>query len=204
MTDHCLQRAGLGKQVARARNDFQSLRAFQPRQCLLVEFNDNVVGTADDQEGWHPKLVQHIAGEIGTPTTGNDGIDPITEHCGGNQSSRGSGAGAEQAEPVPACPGVAVEPMHGIDKPLRQQTNIENIRSIGFLFRGQEIEQQGRKSLPVQSLGNGDIAGAETARTAAVREYDDGMPVAGKSQRARQPDRPYPHVTNLDVASGSA
>ena len=50
--DHCLERPGLGKQMARPRDDLERFGSRQPRQRLLIELDDAEVGTADDQKRW--------------------------------------------------------------------------------------------------------------------------------------------------------
>ncbi len=88
VADDRLQRSRLGEEVARAGNDLQGFRTFQPRERLLVELNDAIVYPADDQEGWRANPVQRVAGKVGAPTTGDNGAYLITKRCGSDKSSR--------------------------------------------------------------------------------------------------------------------
>src|SRR5262249_27928868 len=65
-------------------------------------------------------------------------------------------------------------------------------------------EQQCGKSPGIQSLSDRPVARAETARTTAMRERNDGACVARILQCPSQPDRRNPHLANLDSAPGFA
>jgi len=84
MADYRLQCSRLWKQVARARNDFQRFRPPQTRKRLFVELDDTEIDAAHDQEGRHMDLIERVAGQVGTPTAGDDRAHPIAELGGGH------------------------------------------------------------------------------------------------------------------------
>src|SRR6516162_2194161 len=142
MADHRLQRSRLWKQVARTRNDFQRFRTTQARERLFVEFDDAEIDAAHDQERRRVDLTERVAGQVGTPTAGDDRAHPIAEPGRGHKRRRCPGAGAEQAEWKTAHNRLPSEPTHDVNKPLCQKPNIEDVGPIGFLLHSQQVEQQ--------------------------------------------------------------
>ena len=79
MIDHGLQRAGLGEEMAGARDDFQGLRSAQSREGLPVELDNHVIGPADDQQRRCVNLGQDIARKIGASAARDDRADAIAK-----------------------------------------------------------------------------------------------------------------------------
>ena len=77
MIDHSLQRTKLGKEMTRARNDFQLLGAAQTSQSFFVQLDHDDIVTSNNQKCWRPHLVEGIAGEIGAPSARDNRADPI-------------------------------------------------------------------------------------------------------------------------------
>ncbi len=101
MADYGLQRAKLRKEMTRARNDFQLLGAAQASQGMFVQLDHHEIVTPDDQKRRCPHLVEGIASKVRTPSARDNRTDPIRKFCRGNQRSRSTGTGTEQAERNP-------------------------------------------------------------------------------------------------------
>ena len=67
--DNRIQRPGLREKMDRTRYDLERFRSGQSIQSLLVEFNDAVIGAANDQARRHTNLAYRIAGKGLTPST---------------------------------------------------------------------------------------------------------------------------------------
>src|SRR6266853_2256846 len=200
--DNRLQRSRLREEMARTRNDLQRRRAFQAGQRPLVEFDHAIINATHDQESRRANLIQRLLRKIGTPAARDDGADATSQPGGRDERSRRAGTRAEQSERWPVCLKFSIEPAYGVNKSRRQQGDVKYIRPIAFLFQSQEIEQQSAKSPGIQSLGDRNIARAETAGTAAMRERNDGARVARISQCPGQPYRRNAHIANLDCGLG--
>ncbi len=107
--------------MARSWNDLQRLGRPQSRQGLLIEFDDAEIGAADDQKSWCPHLVERIAGEVGAPAARDHCADAARKLCRRDQGRRRSGAGAEQPERKLGDRRLTIDPMDGVDQPVRQQ-----------------------------------------------------------------------------------
>ena len=174
-----LERALLGEEMGRAGNDDQGLRCCQPDKSQPIELYDFMIRSADDQESRGANLVESIAGEIGATAAGNDGTDPVAQMCRRDQGCGRSGAGAEQAQLSASPDRVAVEPPDGVDEPMREREDIEDVPLIGRFIGCQQIEQERRISGCRQCFRSRDVARAEAAGAATVNEYDNGFGIAG-------------------------
>src|SRR6266545_3750426 len=69
---HCFQGALLREEVSGAGNDHQFRRTPEPGQGLLVQFDHDIVGAADDEQGRRLDRGQLIPGEVGPSAARND------------------------------------------------------------------------------------------------------------------------------------
>lgn len=167
--DDRVQSAGLREEVTGAGHDLQRLRALQQGVRLFVQFDDAVIGAADDQQGRRAYPVQRFAGKIGTPAARHDRADAIAKPDGGGERGRRAGARAEKPERKPGQRRFAFNEMDSIGKPLRQQSDIEDIRAVGFFLRGEKVEQERADAPVIEGGGDGPIARAEAAGAAPMR-----------------------------------
>ena len=145
MIDHRLERAGLGKQMARSRNDLQRLGSSQPRQRLLIELDDAEIGAADDQQRRRLHCVERISSEVRAPTARDHCTDTARKFCRRDKRRRRSGTGAEQSKRKLGDRRLAIKPMDGIDEPVRQQRDVEHIGPISLFCRGQTDRTTGSR-----------------------------------------------------------
>jgi hypothetical protein len=85
-------------------------------------------------------LTERVAGQVGTPTAGDDRAHPIAEPGRGDKRRRCPGAGAEQAKWKAAHNRLPSEPAYDMNKPLCQKRNVKDVSPIGFLFHSQQVE----------------------------------------------------------------
>jgi len=137
MIDYRFQRPGLGKEMARSRNDLQRLGSSQSGQRVLIEVNDAEIGAADDQKGWRMHFVECITGEVGAPAPRDHCADTARKFRRRDKSRRRPGAGAEQPKRELCRRRVSIEPTDGIDKPARQERDVKDVGAVKFLCRGQ-------------------------------------------------------------------
>ena len=140
MVDDGLQRSRFGKEMARTRNDLQSLRPLQPRQCLLVEFDDAEIGASDNKEGRCPNSVEGITGKIRTAAARYHSAHTTRKFRRSDECSRSPGAGAEQSK-WKLCEGwLPVQPVDSVYEPDGQQRNVEDVGPISLFVRGEKIK----------------------------------------------------------------
>jgi len=135
MIDHRFQRPGLGKEVARVRNDLQRLGPSQSGHRVLIEVNNAEIVAAYDQKGWRTNLIECLAGKIGAPAPRDHRADAARKPRRCNKRGRRSGAGAEEPKRELCDRRLTVEPKDDINKPAGQQANIEHVDTIDFLCR---------------------------------------------------------------------
>lgn len=82
------QGAGFLKKMGSARDDFQVLFSVQRDECPPVEFDDDTVFSANDQEGGRADALKSVAGQIGPPPAGNNRLNGIVKVGG---SDKGGG-----------------------------------------------------------------------------------------------------------------
>ena len=145
--------------------------------CLLVERDDLLVAAADNEEGGGSNVGEGGAGQVGADAAGDDSADRVRAIRGGNQGSRGTGAGPEETDWQLLGSSVRLEPVDGGGQAFCQQRDIE-AKLAGALIDqifllGKQIEQQGGETSLLQHAGHIAIAGAEAAAAAAVSEEDD-------------------------------
>jgi hypothetical protein len=76
-----------------------------------------------------------VAGKIGTPAARHDRGDAVAKRDGGGERGRCAGARAEKPERKPGQRRFAFNETDSIGEPLRQQSDIEDIRAVGFFLR---------------------------------------------------------------------
>jgi hypothetical protein len=140
-----------------------------------------VVRAPDDEERRRPHARQRGAGEVRPPAPGDDGADVGGTGGGGDEGGGGAGAGAEEADRERGG-GPAGEPVDRRDQAPGEQADVEAEMTgapIGLLLGGgQQVEEQGRDARLVQRRRHPPVAGAVTARSAAVgEEHDPERPV---------------------------
>jgi hypothetical protein len=89
-------------------------------------------------------------------------------------------------------------PLHSIDEAHSQKVDVEDIDSVTFFPCGQEVKQQGRKTVMVEALGYLHVAGTQATGTAAVRERDQPTSVARHVQGSYKSNGRNAHVANLE------
>src|SRR5829696_1749555 len=150
---HLFQGPWLLEQVTGARDDLQARLAAEPVQGGPVELQHLGVESADDQQGGRQHASQ------GGP---------------GQEGGAGAGAGTEQANGQTGGPLLCGQPVGGGPQPPGQQLNVEAESAAGavggFLFEGEQVEQEGGQAGPAERGGDLPVAGAVAAAAAAVGE----------------------------------
>ena len=163
-------------------------RAFGPRSlanaCSFSSITPKSAPPTISRVGMQ-NLVQHVAGEIGTPAAGDDRIDALIEPGGRSERRGRAGARAEKPERKPRKRWFVVDEADRIDEPLGQQIDVEHIRATGFLLRGEKVEQKRADAPIVQRVSDRAIAGAEAAGAAAMGEDHKRTRAARHVQGAR-------------------
>ena len=98
MLDDGIHRAGLGKQVRSARNDFKCLRPAKTGECICVELDDAGIRASHDQQSWRPNKGEGLAGQIRTSAARDHGANSIRQLGCRDEGGCGSSAGAEQSD----------------------------------------------------------------------------------------------------------
>ncbi len=179
---HPLEGAGLGEEVAGARDDLEGgLGAGHAGERLVVEVGHEVVVTADDEEGRGPDLGEAVAGEVGPPAPGDDGADVGGAGRRGEEGGGGPGAGTEAAEGRRAEIGMPAGPVDRGDHPGAEEVDVEpklgGPEVLSLLGVGEEVDQEGPESPRLQGAGDRAVARAVPAAPAPVGEDDE--PAAG-------------------------
>src|SRR5438105_8214648 len=132
--------------MARAGDDLELHLASHPRARLLVQGDDRLILTANDEQGWRLYLWQRVTGKIGTSAAGDDRCDILRQFSRGDECRAATGACAEITQRQLARGGLIQRPSARVHQPLREQADVETVlRCIGidrFLFTSEKIEQQ--------------------------------------------------------------
>ena len=171
------------------RYDDQPTPATDARERLLVEFDDAMVVSANEQECRGSDLLQRRAREVRPPATRNHSTYAIDEPRRRYESCRRASACTEKADRKHGSRRVSIKPVHRADEPVSQKLNIEHIRPIGLFFNRQEIEQKRCKSLLLEGARDRRVARTEAAGTAPMRKNDQATWLFWNEKRCSKAER---------------
>ena len=186
-----LERARLLEEVGRAGHDRELLLAAQLGERRLVQLDDAVVVSADDEQRRRLDAAQRgRAREVRAPAARHHGHDVGREACGDLQRRRGTGARAEQSHREVSRARVVAHEAHAVGEPTRQELDLEAPLVVGVLARRQQVEEQRAESGRAERPCHERVARTLAARPAAVREQHDAERAFGHDQRAVERDVP--------------
>ena len=107
----------------------------------------------------------------------------------GLEAGRRAGTGAEVADSSLAGGRLGAQPAGHLGEPPPEQLDVEDVGAVCFLFRGEQVEQQGAQAHLVQDSRDITVAGAVPAAAASVRKQHDSRSVLRNGQVPGQPDR---------------
>ncbi|VFU16561.1 protein of unknown function (plasmid) [Methylocella tundrae] len=139
----------------------------------MIQFENDIIIASNDQQCRRAHQFERGVSKIGAPAPRYDGLDPVAEPRGRDESRGGSGAGAEQAKRQPAERGVLIDPMDRVYQTISQQPNIEHVTAIDLLVGHEKVKQKGPEACVIQCGGDRCVARAETAGAASMRKYDE-------------------------------
>src|SRR5438132_3510588 len=162
------------EEMRRARNGDELARGANARIGLAIELDDMLVTLADDEHRGRGDALEIGAREVGAPAARDDGAHAILEASCGDERGGGAGARAEVAHRESARIVVHDQPVGGFREARREKLDIEaqmaGIAVLGFLFRGEQIEEKRADAGIVDRPGDLAVARAQAARAAAVGE----------------------------------
>jgi hypothetical protein len=125
--NHGLQSARFREKMARVRHNLQDLSSGEPRQSLLVEFDDPDVDATNDEKRRRLDAAESITSKIETPSARNNRTHPMWELCRRDQSSGSASARTGQPKWTLCKVRAPIQPVDGIDKPPRQKRDVEHV-----------------------------------------------------------------------------
>jgi len=182
------QRARFFEQVGRPGNDLQFLLALEPRECLTVEADDDIIVTANNQEGGGVNFRQRVAGEVRPPAPGDDRLDLPFQFGGGNQRRSRARTRAEKAE-FKICDLVSVGgPSRRFSEPACEHPDVEPEMPceifLLFFTRREQVKQQRGDASSLQHARDVLVAWASPTAAAPVRKEHEPARLLGRRQIA--------------------
>lgn len=148
--DSCdfLKRPWFFKKMGRTRNDDQFLRRIAEfRQGLLVQLDDVLVVSADNQECGSTNQAKCFTREIRPASSGHNCRDRFPKLCSSYECCPRASAGAEVPYLEPVSARILHDPASRADQSFCEQLDIEaKLRGsliLDFFVMRQQVEQQG-------------------------------------------------------------
>ena len=168
------------------RNDDHFLGTAKQTQRLFIQFDDDIVVAADDQQGRRLDDVQTGTGQVGTAPARNHRPDGIGMAGGRHQRGRGTRAGAKAAQAECAGLRLRTQPIRGTRQAIRQERDVKNLLPVLSLPLFEQIHQKRRQASFLKHTGHELVTWAEAAAAAAVGEQYHGRCLRWHMQYAAQ------------------
>jgi hypothetical protein len=114
------------KEMCRSGYDDEFAVGAYLRCGFTIEFQNDVVGAADDQQRRRPHVAQMASSQIGTAAARDDGPDPIRQRRRGNQRRSRARARSEIPRRQVRQSRLCVRPPRRADQAARQQADVES------------------------------------------------------------------------------
>jgi hypothetical protein len=191
----CLQCAGLREEMSSTWNYLDTLFSSKEFQRQSVELDHPGISTSHDQERRRLDLGQYVTGKVRAPTPRNHSADAITDRasrdkCGGRARAR-----SEQSNGQPAYIWFLDNPAHRMNQASAEKLDVEDILPVIFFLGQKKVEQQSCGTSMIKRSRNLSVAWAETARTAAMGEDNQGPGSSRTRQSTCQAERRNLHIS---------
>jgi hypothetical protein len=185
-----VERTCLLEEMRRPLDHLQRSLTSQLGERLSVQVEHRLVPAPDDEQRGSRHVGERWARQVRAAPSRDHGPDRALSVRRGDQRGGGAGAGAEVAESQPLGGLVAAEPEGGCPETVGQEVDVEAQRVLlhvdQLLGRGEQVDQQGGQSAPLQRGRHRSVARAPSAAAAAMREEHDAGRAAGDLEIAMQ------------------